>query len=346
MKPQNFIYPLLISIGLAGCKAAEDKRMSTISLCDSEICLVTTFAIDTDGDGVSDMDEKAAGTSPTDPKSRPLLIDLLKMVGKGTLPSFNRRFSEIVALPDSAPDGSPIKRGVDPLLNAPSVPKRDGLAAAGISSDALAKAGIKIGSNFNLVSIAIPKPGSLPGEQPQADRPPPMKVGGIEIALISQGIDYLKKYDPNDDMNRMPDPPPENSTPGGKEPAPWQRTTWENFKCWINPSCKEYINDDPAGNGVTVLEITPADFARVKVKLGSNITPGPETPKPTDGADPIVLVDRYSLIALYDLENKQGNVILLKPIRDPSWNTNFGPRIIEPIVNRKPQSRPNGDTRP
>jgi hypothetical protein len=342
---------LLVSLTACDPKKADtvepEKRLAATSVCDDGICLVVSSATqDSDGDGVTDDDERAAGTDPNDPASRPPTAKLLGLIGKGALPSFNNGFSEIVVLPAKAPDGTAVGPQ-DPLANGLSVPKRDGLAAAGISTDAIKKAGISLDSPF-LIAV-VKRTGTDTGSP---GKPPPMKIGGIDIGLISQGIMNGGKYC-GPEMNRCPDADPKPETPdggtpdpgtGGGKPDPGTGGGGTDGGTGKEPSwwCKNIkigcglSGDDPAGNGIMVVEITADDLARVKAKLGSTKRPGPDTPSPVDGAEPIVESDPNGPIMLYDPESRaQQGLLLVKPKAgsDPSWNSNFGPKIVDVIIS-------------
>ncbi len=73
-------------------------------LCTLDACLVHDLH-DTDGDGVSDVDEQALGTDPNDARSRPLLDGLLDRIKYDRLPSFLDGHSIVIVLPTRFPDG-------------------------------------------------------------------------------------------------------------------------------------------------------------------------------------------------------------------------------------------------
>ncbi len=85
--------------------------------CDQGVCLKYVASLleiaDSDGDGFSDADEKAAGSNPEDPDSHPAMLDVLDLVAHGELPSFEKRFSQVVILPEALPDGTKLDGAAD-----------------------------------------------------------------------------------------------------------------------------------------------------------------------------------------------------------------------------------------
>src|SRR5262245_49923201 len=65
-----------------------------IAVCQVRACLyLVDPTTDSDGDGVSDVDEKALGTDPKDPKSHPPAESLVNLLLERKLPSFERHFT-------------------------------------------------------------------------------------------------------------------------------------------------------------------------------------------------------------------------------------------------------------
>ncbi|HEX6871920.1 MAG TPA: thrombospondin type 3 repeat-containing protein [Micromonosporaceae bacterium] len=85
----------------------------TIAACEYRVCLLVLRAdYDSDGDGVTDVDEVALGTDPFDPDSHPGAAQLLDNLLEDRLPSFERHFTEIVVLPKLTPDGTEVATGL------------------------------------------------------------------------------------------------------------------------------------------------------------------------------------------------------------------------------------------
>lgn len=67
--------------------------------------------LDSDNDGVADIDEKALGSDPDSAFVRPSARDLYAAIGDGLVPTWNEGRMTIVVLPSQAPDGTEIFGG-------------------------------------------------------------------------------------------------------------------------------------------------------------------------------------------------------------------------------------------
>lgn len=91
-----------------------------VAVCEHRLCLlVLDEASDRDGDGVTDADEKALGSDPSDASSRPEPREIFDRAIARKLPSFERHLTELVALPQTTADGRRLATGMG-LLDVPS----------------------------------------------------------------------------------------------------------------------------------------------------------------------------------------------------------------------------------
>jgi Bacterial TSP3 repeat len=107
--------------------AAEARQVVN---CLDAVCLrLTATAVDSDGDGFTDADEKHFGTNPHDPRSHPPVLDALEDIANGTLPGYWLEPS--IDLVTITPDGHAITSGIGTLYAFGMLPvqpsKLDGL---------------------------------------------------------------------------------------------------------------------------------------------------------------------------------------------------------------------------
>lgn len=180
---------LAISLLAAPSAFASDQLNAarTRLLCDPihSICILTSAAVDSDGDGYSDTDERAAGTDPNNPASKPTVMAVLDLIGRRELPSFDFGRTVVFVPPTLTPDGKPLPTlGVQTALEAQvGFPgRKSGLSSMGIDASLLASMGVDVGhgalvgiTSFGAGSVSI---GGSNG---------PMFVSGIRTGLISAG---------------------------------------------------------------------------------------------------------------------------------------------------------------
>jgi hypothetical protein len=155
--------------------------------CALHACIVAHTTQDSDGDNVSNDDERAAGTDPFDATSTPGMSKIQQLLSRGLLPSFQEGRSVLVVLPTRAPNGASIFGGPKALPGRKNV-----LSGLGINPDQLG--GLSL---TNGLAIAI-------GKGPGTGGKPPVRFGGIDMSLISAGsgpsqatIDVALNHSPN-----------------------------------------------------------------------------------------------------------------------------------------------------
>ena len=119
--------------------ADEAKPVAWGARCSQDgVCLVYLKRLqDSDGDGIADVDERALATDPASAGSVPAWADVTSAVGAGMLPSFGRGQSEIVVVPETFPDGTPLV--TSPLTDTRgSALERMGAAASAAAASASA----------------------------------------------------------------------------------------------------------------------------------------------------------------------------------------------------------------
>jgi hypothetical protein len=157
--------------------------------CTSGVCLVAVkIMVDTDGDGVSDDDEIAAGTNPNDPFNRPSPKDLVGLAAEGKLPSFNDHVTEVLVMPTQGPDGQSLGNGY--------LPARENLMKLfGIGGDMLKSSGLDPNGGVRITADRDAM-FNIGGKNISSGHAP-VRVGGLDFALVSAGDSRLFGQGPN-----------------------------------------------------------------------------------------------------------------------------------------------------
>lgn len=296
------------------------------------VCLAVIASLaDSDGDGIADIDEEVVGTDPADPTSAPRVEELVSVVGKGALPSFEMGFSEVVVIPETLPDGTRL------IPEGPSAGRESTLARLGIDESVLKGFGLDLAGGF-AVDPVLGALGITLGEdgRPVKKEGPPVgkRIGGVGVGEISQekdgpdmgdqpafgtdrngGADTAKTlgqraYDLVFGSDKKADPP-KGGADGGTE-APKKLTTGDE--------------------GNVALPLTTEDMERALAKLGFDKTPVQDDPKVVPDIAGVDLNPRRTIILVVDPEPSERfqshlKVILTTPDPDnpADRNTNFGP---------------------
>lgn len=155
---------------LAPPAAAAGPRPKPVLVCETGICLLDPSGVDSDGDGWSDADERAAGTDPSDAQSHPRILEVLDAYMGGAVrpDGFARR--EVLVLPTRAPDGTALASDLLALG-----PKRgEALTRLGVDPERLGEVDVSNGLRVVL---------DLGSKDPGTGRPP-AKVGGVNMSEI------------------------------------------------------------------------------------------------------------------------------------------------------------------
>lgn len=188
--PILFLCAVTLVPASATAQRQKKAKLEQVSLCDSSACYVAWKVVDSDGDGVSDADELAAGTDPFNKLSKPSLIVVVKIKGEKRLPSFEAGRGVFVVFPAEIQEK--IAAGRTDLLAAFPMAKArgDSLTRAGITSELLKKHGITSRMGF---TIGLTHPTKTDPNLPPLVGP---KVAGIRATLVSKEGDPTP-LDPN-----------------------------------------------------------------------------------------------------------------------------------------------------
>lgn len=252
--------------------AHETLRLVSTRLCDVSGCYVAWRVVDSDGDGVCDADEWAAGTDPHDPLSKPSLAVVAELGGKSLLPSFEYGSGVFTVYPEKMQAQlKEFHKAQGVLEQAAAFPlaheRGDALKRAGIDAGLLKDHGLDPSSDGFTIGLAPPaKDSGLPGR----------KVGGIDIRLVSADDDLVPLTPVNDHGGAK-------STQGYKDGSQvttyrdgFTRTTqvdgtvvWRNeegkvTKVYPGPNSGKYVNPDADAGGTQPTDEQKKAFERLR----------------------------------------------------------------------------------
>jgi hypothetical protein len=165
--------------------AAEEPELRDVRICDPTGCYLAWGVVDSDGDGVSDADEVMAGTDPQDATSTPPMAHLVDLLPTRQLPSFEAGLAVFVVLPPQVTTMGDVDRA-EALLQAFPLAKRTSLLEhIGLSTESLAERGIDPTSNGLTIGLDHPTKDGAPA---------PIRVGGMDVRLISCGWDWDARH--------------------------------------------------------------------------------------------------------------------------------------------------------
>lgn len=306
--------------------------------CQNSVCVFNPSATDSDGDGFSDADEVLAGTNPYNAKSRPPVLNLIKIWKKGKPGLKGNPFREIIVLPETAPNGKAIGRA--PIPDMPG--RKDALAALGLNNVFLGKRDL---SNGLRVAMNI----STPAKQ----MPATMRVGGIDIRLIeadggsgSSGVVPVHHSEEGGEVTEWFDK--ETGEKVGQDSTVHHpngcttHQTCDKTSCSTATTCEpgvSMVNPDadpsfpPTGGGVIVA--TPEQITAYNKKRGTNTNFGPRITVDTSGPPPV---------------KNQAPIILVNPDDDSVWISTQPTTGVPTNFNRfggnVNTGRPDGPPRP
>lgn len=140
-------------------------------ICENGVCWLDPAGIDSDGDGYSDADERAAGTDPKDASSHPKILQLLDGYLAGLRPE-GPGFRELVVLPELAPDGSAL--GSSALTFGPQ--RSDALTRLGVTDGRLGGIDVSNGLRASIGMAGAKSPAGSP--RVSIGRIDPLVAGG------------------------------------------------------------------------------------------------------------------------------------------------------------------------
>ncbi|GAA5201117.1 hypothetical protein [Microbacterium jejuense] len=334
----------LAGLAIAGSIAvpahADDGEQPVLRpmLCAKEgVCLAyTALLADSDHDGVADIDEEAAGTSADDWWSAPKVDELTAVIGKGVLPSFELGFSEVIVLPETFPDGTPLIEDVTSAVAG----RTSALARMGVADKLLAQYGLDLASGVVLdqaagaIGMRLDKDGRPVRE---GDAPVEKRVGGIAIGLISDGADGGTGGEKGDGAPVVVPFGFGSDRNGGADTG---KGFVQGFIDMFTPKPDKPDKPDAGtpksmstgDEGNVVLPLGPEDMERVIVKLNTTTKPVNGDPKVDPDIAGVDLNPRRTIILTDDPVESRLTADILKIVltepdpQDPSVrDTNFGP---------------------
>lgn len=169
------VIALVAALAASASASAEDVQLRTIRVCDVSACYTAWNVVDSDGDGVSDADEVAAGTDPFDAESELPLPVIVEMIGVQMLPTFEFGVGRVTVKPAELQAELEARVGDEsPLPAFPLGERKDGMSRLGLDTDLLAEHGYD--PEFDGLSLVQ---GLDENDQPVR------RVGGVDARLIS-----------------------------------------------------------------------------------------------------------------------------------------------------------------
>lgn len=166
---------LVFALAASATASAEEPELRTVRICDTSACYIAWNVVDSDGDGVSDADEAAAGTDPFDAESQLPLPIIVEMIGVQMLPTFEFGVGRVTVKPAELQAELEARGGGEsPLPAFPLGERKDGLSRLGLDTDLLAEHGYD--AEFDGLTLVQGR---------DENDAPVRRVGGVDMRLIS-----------------------------------------------------------------------------------------------------------------------------------------------------------------